>query len=499
MNDQAPGRAADDGLLGRLWVRLLLAFTTVVFFAVVVPTLYVRRQSQTAFQNYSTSIQVQTRQAVAGILAENYLTTGGTWRNAQPAAVVAAETLSQRIIVTDPNGTVVADSAGERLGQRFTGDVGWFEAPITERSVLGGVIIRPGIVRPVPNTTFGTLYVQSANAAAAAREQDFLSRLRRVTFLSAGLSLIAALGLSLLLARLIGRPLEALTRAVRRMGAGDLAQRVPEEGSTEVVQLARSFNAMAINLATAQHLRQQLVADVAHELRTPLANIRGYLEAIEDGVVAADEETLRTLREEAAQLNGLIDDLQELTQAEAGALRLDREPVAPAELIERATDAARARAVEKGIALASRAAPGLPAVDIDLQRIMQVLQNLLANALRHTPPGGRIVVSAGPRPDGQVAIGVEDTGSGIAPEDLPHIFERFYRADSSRARSTGGSGLGLTIARRLVETHGGTIGVESVVGQGSRFTFTLPPAADPPPGIVGREARREAATTLPGR
>jgi two-component system sensor histidine kinase BaeS len=237
---------------------------------------------------------------------------------------------------------------------------------------------------------------------------------------------------------------------------------------------------------------------VAHELRTPLANIRGYLEAIEDGVVAADEETMRTLREEAAQLNGLIDDLQELTQAEAGALRLDRGPFDAAELVERATDAARARAVEKSITLIGGAEPSLPPVDVDLQRIMQVLQNLLTNALRHTPEGGQITVSARRTPDGLVAISVEDTGAGIAPEDLPHIFERFYRADSSRSRATGGSGLGLTIARRLVETHGGQIGVESTVGQGSRFTFTLPVAAGEDQERAARGERRGVEVVTPG-
>jgi signal transduction histidine kinase len=321
------------------------------------------------------------------------------------------------------------------------------------------------------------LWVESTNAIVAARDREFLSRLRRVTIISTGISLVAALIVSLILARLIGRPLEALTRAVRRIGAGDLEQRVPEDGSAETVELARSFNTMAASLATSQRLRQQMVADVAHELRTPLANIRGYLEAIEDGVVEADEATLRTLREEAAHLNRLIDDLQELAQAEAGNLRLDRGPVAPDELIGRATGAVRARAADRGVALTATAAPDLPAVEVDPQRITQVLHNLLTNALTHTPAGGAVAVEAWRAEGGMVAIGVADTGAGIAPEDLPHIFERFYRADSSRSRATGGSGLGLTIARRIVEAHGGTIDVASELGQGSKFTFTLPIAS----------------------
>jgi two-component system sensor histidine kinase BaeS len=237
-----------------------------------------------------------------------------------------------------------------------------------------------------------------------------------------------------------------------------------------------------------------MVADVAHELATPLANIRGYLEAIEDGVVAADEATLRTLREETAQLNGLIDDLQELAQAEAGTLHLDREPIAPAELVERAIAAARPRAAEGAITLVGAVAPDLPPVAADPQRIGQVLQNLLANALRHTPQGGRITVEARRTPAGTVALSVADTGIGIAPDDLPRIFERFYRADSSRARATGGSGLGLTITRRLVEAHGGRIDATSAVGKGSRFTFTLPVAEG-----AGKHARtRTSGTTVIG-
>lgn len=509
MSDNAAQIGGRVNPFSRLWVRLLLAFGTVLLCAVLIPTFYVRRQSQIEFQQYASTGQTELRQTIAGILALAYLRDGGNWRGAPTNAATAAEYVGQRLIVTDNGGTVVADTAGERVGQPFVREAGWQATAIDDdalRSVAGrgGFVAVPGrpggpfVIRPGANATYGTLWVESANAAAAARDRLFLDRLRRVTVISGGLGLLAALVLSLVLARRIGGPIEALTRAARRMGAGDLGQRVPEEGSAETVALARSFNAMAANLATAQQLRQQLVADVAHELRTPLANIRGYLEAIEDGVVAADEATLRTLGEEAAQLNGLIDDLQELAQAEAGTLRLDRGPVAPAELVERATDAARPRATETGITLGGTVAPDLPAVVADPQRIGQVLQNLLTNALRHTPQGGRVTVAVDRTPDGMVAFSVADTGTGIAPDDLPHIFERFYRADSSRARATGGSGLGLTIARRLVEAHGGRIEATSTVGQGSRFTFTLPTVEQSAVAATGDSPSPERASqTVP--
>ena len=489
--------------LARLWVRLLLAFGAILLCAVIVPTIYVRQQSRMEFKEYADSSQAQVRVQLAGGLARNYLRNGATWQSEAPVAGGIAEFLGQQIIVTDASGIVVADSSGQRVGQRFTGAAGWQATPIDDqaiRSTGSNVVTAPGraiILRPDLNNVYGTLWVESTDADAA-RGGAFLQRLQHVTVLSASVAFFAALILSLILARLIGRPLETLTRAVRRMGAGDLGQRVPEEGSAETIDLARSFNAMAANLATSQALRQQLVADVAHELRTPLANIRGYLEAIEDGVVSADEATLRILREEAAQLNALVDDLQELAQAEAGELRLARVPVSPRELVERATEAARPRAVERGVSLVGEAAHELPPVAVDLQRMGQVLQNLLTNALRHTPAGGRVTISAALAPDGRVALIVADTGSGIAPEDLPRIFERFYRADSARARATGGSGLGLTIARRLVEAHGGGIEVESSLGVGSRFTVLLPVAtvADTDTAPAPIEAREELIVVL---
>lgn len=503
MSTVRPSREGLGTPFSRLWVRLLLAFAAILLCAVIVPALYVRQQSQMEFQQYADSSQAQVRVQLAGWLARTYLRDGATWQSSASVADGIADFLGQRIIVTDASGTVIADSSGARVGQRFAGGTGWQATPIDDRAIrsTGSEVVnaqgRALLLRPDVNTTYGTLWVENSDATGAL-DRAFLDRLQHVTVLSASIAFIAALIISLILARLIGRPLETLTRAVRRLGAGELRQRVPEEGSAETIELARSFNTMATNLATSQALRQQLVADVAHELRTPLANIRGYLEAIEDGVVNADEATLRTLREEAAQLNVLVDDLQELAQAEAGELRLNRALIAPAELIERAIEAARPRAAEEGIILRGEVTPGLPPVAVDLQRIGQVLQNLLTNALRHTPAEGRVTLSAALAPASpadaprMVALSVTDTGSGIAPEDLPRIFERFYRADSARARATGGSGLGLTIARRLIEAHGGRIEVVSAVGEGSRFTFTVPIAsagADTDPSAALAAAR----------
>ena len=476
----------------RLWVRLLLGFAGVLLVAVLFQGVFARQAARSEFRQYVSRADETRALNLAALLGALHRQSRGSWDRAQEAALTYTQIFDEDIIVTDAEGKVVADSRGGALGRSFSGGPDWQQVAIPDDRFRAGPVPRfprPGTVEP----TVGTLYVANRNSIAE-RERVF-AKLQRALILGAGGGLLVALAFSVFLARRIGRPIELVTAAARRMGAGDLDQRVPVGGTAETADLAVNFNTMAANLATAQQLRRQLVADVAHELRTPLANIRGYLEAIEDGVVEPDEATVRTLREEAAQLNRLIDDLQELAQAESGALRLDRQASDLGELIERTVAATRARATEREIALAASIEPSLPPVEIDRQRVAQVLQNLLANALTHTASDGRVAVAARRLDDRFVEVAVEDTGAGIEPGDLPHIFERFYRADSSRARATGGSGLGLTIARQLIAAHGGTIGATSQVGRGSRFAFTLPASPTRPDKL--HPLRLEAIRTNP--
>jgi len=218
-----------------------------------------------------------------------------------------------------------------------------------------------------------------------------------------------------------------------------------------------------------------MVADIAHELRTPLSNLRGYLEAVRDGVIKPDADTIRSLDEEAALLSRLVDDLQELSLAEAGELKLVCQAENIGELIKQMVVGVEAQVVAKEVSISIDLSDKLPLVNIDAHRISQVLRNLLENALAHTAEGGTISVTARQQ-ENWVEVSVTDTGEGIPAEDLPNIFERFYRVDKSRARTTGGSGLGLTIAKRLVEAHGGTIQAQSEWGKGSCFSFTVPVA-----------------------
>ena len=304
----------------------------------------------------------------------------------------------------------------------------------------------------------------------ASRISDLVSRY----LLWAGIG-ASALGTALvwILARRTLAPLQKLGETARRLGRGDLSQRAETAGPAEIRQLADSFNAMAAELEEAERHRRSLTADIAHELRTPTSNIQGYLEAIKDGLFQPSPETIDTIYEQALLLSRLVEDLRLLAQVDAGELLLQRTQTRVGELLQSGVEALRPRAEAKGVALSVEMDPSLPALDLDAARIAQVVGNLLDNAVTHTPEGGRVTVSAHAAANA-VEVEVADTGPGIAPEDLPRLFDRFYRADPSRSRTTGGTGLGLTIARRLVEAHGGSIEAESVVGQGSRFIIRLP-------------------------
>jgi signal transduction histidine kinase len=266
-------------------------------------------------------------------------------------------------------------------------------------------------------------------------------------------------------------PIGDVMEAADRVAAGDYSVRVEARGSGEVRRLAESFNEMAARLETDEEQRRHLLADVAHELRTPIAVVRGNLEAMLDGVYPRDDEHLTPLLEETAHMTRLLEDLRTLSLAEAGTLRLHREPTDLGALMADVVAAFAGRADAGGVELTG-AAPSVPDLDIDPVRIREVLENLVANALRYTPEGGVIRIDAAPSPDGgTVAVAVADSGAGIAPEELPHVFERFAKSADS-----GGSGLGLAIAKRLVEAHGGEIGAESTPGHGTTIRFTLPRA-----------------------
>jgi signal transduction histidine kinase len=269
--------------------------------------------------------------------------------------------------------------------------------------------------------------------------------------------------------RRTARPIGDVMDAAARLRDGDLSARAREHGPREIRELARSFNAMAEHLETDEHRRRNLLADVTHALRTPLAVIRGRVEGLRDGLYAGDDH-LALVEHETLVMARLLDDLQLLWNAEAGALVLHRERVSPSELVDSAVAVHAPDAAAAGIALGSDVGPDVADVDVDRVRIGEVLANLLTNAIRHTPRGGAILVRAAPDPAG-VAFEVADTGEGIPPGDLDRVFDRFATSGASR-----GSGLGLAIARSLVRAHGGDISATSEIGTGTTLRFTLPAA-----------------------
>ncbi|WST90814.1 HAMP domain-containing histidine kinase [Streptomyces anulatus] len=299
---------------------------------------------------------------------------------------------------------------------------------------------------------------------------------------AAALVLALTVGASVFAGARLVRPLHALTGAAQRMRDGEQPESVPVSGDDEVGRLAAAFNDMSAHRARLEEQRKAMVSDVAHELRTPLSNIRGWLEAAQDGLADPDPAFVSSLLEEAVLLQHIIDDLQDLAAADAGVLRLHPESVGIRELLSQVAAAHQARAENAGVTLAVTAtAPGRT-LRADPVRLRQAVGNLVSNAVRHTPEGGRVTLRAYAHEegDGTVLVEVVDTGSGIPPEDLPHVFDRFWRAEKSRSRRTGGSGLGLAIVRKLVEAHGGTVDATSVEGEGSTFVLRLPGA--PPSG-----------------
>jgi signal transduction histidine kinase len=297
----------------------------------------------------------------------------------------------------------------------------------------------------------------------------------RYFILGAILAVIVAIVLTIIISRPVLAPIRALTLASQKLGKGDFSQRVKIADKSEIGELASTFNLMAGDLQRDEQLRKDMIADIAHELRSPLTNVRGYLEAIRDDVMKPDNSTVNSIYDETMLLSRLIDDLQELSLAETGEMKLYYEIEDVGALIDQAVAAVRARASDKDLSIATQLEAGLPSVNIDFLRIKQVLLNLLQNAIVHTHAGGSITIGAA-RKEGMVEINVTDTGEGIPAEELENIFERFHRVDKSRSRQTGGTGLGLTIAKSLVEAHKGTISVQSQPGKGSRFSFTLPVA-----------------------
>ncbi|MCX5233346.1 cell wall metabolism sensor histidine kinase WalK [Streptomyces sp. NBC_00233] len=349
-----------------------------------------------------------------------------------------------------------------------------------------GAAVQACMHKTKPGLCLRRLFEQRINDVAPPRLQVRLGAVDNTPpTLSAtpAITAAAAVGLlvilsALILGRTVLRPVHALTQAARGLGAGDLGNRVPVAGRDEIAQLARAFNRMADSLQASEERQRRLTGDIAHELRTPLANLRGYLEALQDGVLTPAPDLIDALHGEAMLQQRIVDDLQDLALAEAGALTYHHAVIDLPNLLRACHTAHRPHATTAGITL--QVDVGIPArIYGDVDRLRQALGNLVTNALRATPPGGTVTLALSADAD-HATVHVHDTGTGIPTEHMPHLFDRFWRADPARGRTTGGSGLGLAIARQIVTDHHGTITAHSTVGIGTTFTLTLPTRTDTP-------------------
>ena len=346
--------------------------------------------------------------------------------------------------------------------------------------VVATLAIGPTLFDRVMGRMMGPGMGMMGGMMAGAQEttaQAFQTAMLQALVISTSAATVAAIAVSLIVSTRIITPLQRLVQASQRIAAGHYTDRVPVSANDELGALAEQFNMMAGELEATERRRVALIGDVAHELRTPLATLEGYTEGLLDGVVEPSTETWAMLHDEVGRMRRLVQDLQELSRAEAHRLPLHVRPYSPADLVTQALTRMESQFTDKDIRITNSVSASLPLVKADADRVIQVLINLLGNALRYTPSSGRVNVSAERGAD-VVVFHITDTGIGIPPEHLPHLFERFYRVDKARSRALGGSGIGLTIAKALIEAQGGRIWADSAgPGQGATFSFSLPVAS----------------------
>lgn len=452
--------------LRSLNLKLALAFAIVSLVGILLIALYVWR---TTLDEFGVFMVAQNRDRLLEPWVE-YYRAHGTWEGIAEAQKAPSPSRPDGdrppneffgrspVAVVDTNGRVVLAGRGYREG-----DI------IPKKDTKLGVPIL------VDGKEVGRLLLGFEPSRLNMPWERFLRRFNQAFLLGGAAAIAVALLLGVLMARSLTRPLRELTAATEAVSRGELTQRIRVRSRDELGNLAEAFNRMSAQLARSQALRRQMTADIAHELRTPLSLILGHAEGLADGVLEPTQQTFDIIYDEAKRLDRLVDDLRTLSLSDAGELSLCREQISPRQLLEAAFASHRASAEAQGVRLALEADEDLPAVHVDADRIIQVLHNLLSNALRYTPQGGTITLAAHARED-ELEFRVSDNGQGIPPDELPYVFERFYKSDKARQRGQGGSGLGLAIARSIVEMHGGRIWAESSPGAGASFIFTLPRA-----------------------
>lgn len=435
--------------------KLVLAFFAVSLIGIAFMAVLAGRVTA---REFGTFLNSQNQESIVAQLGEHYRHSGG-WggvenifpgRNIPPSIGTA-----RSFALVNPQGFVLIPTSRYPLGQHLSANE-----------------LEQGVLVLVDDQVVGILIPSPAKFSLSRFRAQTLKRINNALFLGVLGATGTSLVLGVILARTLTHTLRELKDATKAVARGDLTHRVPIRTQDELGELADSFNQMSDELVRSRDLRRQMTADIAHELRTPLSVILGHAEAMNEGVLEPSPETMDIIHDEAKTLSRLVEDLRTLSLSEAGELLLACRLVAPGELLARVATAYQPEAKQKNIDLHVETGDDLPDINIDPDRMIQVLGNLLDNALRYTPEGGQIKLSARYAGEG-VELSVQDSGPGIAPEELSHIFDRFFRGDKSRQRDEGGSGLGLAIAKSIVERHNGCIWAESDLGEGVTMVIRL--------------------------
>ena len=447
--------------------KLILAFLSIGLVSLAIIFITARWNTRAEF------IRFLSDQNQTDLITElsDYHRTNGSWDGAEiifvqgigPQAQPGADPglgrkFPQPFTLTDENGIVILSNERYKSGEK-----------VSKTDLEAGISISED------GKVIGILVPMRMPFEGRPRELEFIERTNLILLYGALIGAAIALLLGIFLSRTLTRPIRELTRATHAVSQGDLSQQVTVHSNDELGELAQAFNKMSTELSRSVNTRKQMTADIAHELRTPLSLILGHAEAVHDGVLPPTFENFEIIREEAARLEHLVNDLRTLSLVDAGELAINLQIIEPERLINEVASLFQFETQKKNISLDLDIASPLSTIEVDPGRMTQVLTNILDNATRHTPEGGHITLSAKQVHD-NVEISVQDSGRGIPAEDIDRIFERFYRTDSSRQRDgdfPGGSGLGLAIARSIIQAHGGQISAESEAGKGLKVIITL--------------------------
>lgn len=436
-----------------LQLKILLAFAVVIALTAGLGTYFSGVFVDRAFEDYVVRRITLQEQGMLRMISR-YVTETGNYDGVRD--ILENATPRPSWLLVNPDGEIVYAPDPEIVGER-----------IAEQQRGTGVALS------IENGHLWTMIPVTISRPTGEQERMFTSTVARSLWGAAAVGAAVALVLGLALLRGITQPLKRLAAATRRIAEGNLSERVEATSNDAIGRLVESFNDMAASLERATDNQKQLIADISHELRSPITVLRSSLEAMLDHLVEPDEQHIAALHSRVLLTSRLVDDLQQLALADAGRLPIDRQAVDLGALVELVVEMIGVQLEDAGISLETRLAAGLPPVRGDRHRIEQALLNLLSNALRHTPAGGTISIRVH-LADQEAVVSVCDTGPGVAEQDMPYVFDRFYRADASRDRETGGSGLGLAIAKALIEAHEGRIWVENRRRGGACFRFALP-------------------------